>query len=667
MNWHTRGSRWALLGFFSACALVLGGLGWVTRAALELERDQALAQAEAALHRRIDLAMWRLENLVAPVRAAEAARPLEHYKPFFAPAVLLSPDGTPNRARSLLQPSPLLTAELPEWELLHFHLSEQSGWSSPQVIRSDAAKWAERSGIRPRFESRSDDLLDRLASDVAPETLIERLGGGRRIPDDLKGFICRADIAATHAGNDFTQLQPVPTNPQSTAQASAAQSRVDSQREQTLRGNQQIAVQNWVQGENQTASASSLEVFFCPSDRHKGVLSVSCDACLVALPGLPPMVPLWLPSTSGAERLAFIRPIPTHAGLEVQGVLLDWPRLRELLSAEVADLFPDATIEPDPEPQQRAPTAMFNLPVRLNPGSIPDVGVRGWTSVRVGLALAWLAAFVALAASAWGGWTLMELSERRQRFVSAVTHELRTPLTTLRLYLDMLANGMVRDEAQRAEYLRTLCAESDRLAGLIGNVLDFSRLENGRPEVTIAPVELAAFLDQTRQLLEPRCVAADKILIIDNQTPPGTAVRTNLDLLRQILSNLVDNACKHTAGAADARVWLRARSPSKSTVQLEVEDRGPGIPSQDRRLVFRSFWRGRRNDARPVSGIGLGLALAHRWARLICGSLKLESLADQPGARFVLELPTAHAPAGSAHEHRKISESQVTAPADNST
>lgn len=657
MNWHTPGSRWALLGFLSACVLVLGGLGWVTRVAFALERDQARAQSEAALHRRIDLAMWRLENLVAPVRAAEAARPLEHYKAFFSPTVSLNPDGTHYRPQSVLQPSPLLTAELPEWELLHFHISDQTGWSSPQVIQSDAAKWAERSGIGPRFESRNRNLLEQLANDVAPETLIDRLGGGRRIPDDLKGYFSPAEIAAIHARDDFPKSQSVATSLQSSAQTSAAQWQIDSQREQALRQNQQVSIQNWVQGDNQTPAARSLEVFFCPSDLHKEVRGISCDACRVALPGLPPMVPLWLPSTSGEQRLAFVRPIPTHAGLEVQGVLLDWPRLRELLSAEVSDLFPDATIEPDPQPQQREPTAMCNLPVRLNPGSPPEAAVRGWTSVRAGLALAWLAAAVALTAAAWGGWTLLELSERRQRFVSAVTHELRTPLTTLRLYLDMLANGMVRDEAQRAEYLRTLCAESDRLAGLIGNVLDFSRLENGRPEVTIAPVELTAFLDQTKQLLEPRCVATGKTLIVENQTLPGTTARTDVELLRQILSNLVDNACKHTAGAADSRMWLRACSLGNLTVRLEVEDRGPGIPSQDRRSIFRSFWRGRRNDVHSVSGFGLGLALAHRWAKLIGGSLRLESPANQPGARFVLEVPAKHVAATSTQSHALASES----------
>src|SRR5205814_1885026 len=81
----------------------------------------------------------------------------------------------------------------------------------------------------------------------------------------------------------------------------------------------------------------------------------------------------------------------------------------------------------------------------------------------VNLSLAWAAALLALLAVGLGGWTLIDLSQRRIRFVSAVTHELRTPLTTLRLYLDMLTGGMIQDERQKAEYLQTLHAETDRL------------------------------------------------------------------------------------------------------------------------------------------------------------------------------------------------------------
>src|SRR5207253_10770337 len=104
------------------------------------------------------------------------------------------------------------------------------------------------------------------------------------------------------------------------------------------------------------------------------------------------------------------------------------------------------------------------------------------TGSRAGI-IAWGATLLALAVVGLSGWSLLDLSERRFRFVTAVTHELRTPLTTLRLYLDMLTSGFVREEERKAEYLQTLHQESDRLHRLIGNVLDFARLEKQRPRL----------------------------------------------------------------------------------------------------------------------------------------------------------------------------------------
>src|SRR5262249_29272976 len=156
--------------------------------------------------------------------------------------------------------------------------------------------------------------------------------------------------------------------------------------------------------------------------------------------------------------------------------------------------------------------------------------------------LAWAAALVALLAVGLGGWTLLDLSERRIRFVSAVTHELRTPLTTLRLYLDMLMNGLVREEGQRREYLATLHAEAARLNLLVGNVLDFSRLEKQRPRLARARVAVDELLAQVRATWQGRCQDADKELILESALAPGAALWTDGGLLQQVLGNLIDNA-----------------------------------------------------------------------------------------------------------------------------
>src|SRR5262245_42954359 len=170
---------------------------------------------------------------------------------------------------------------------------------------------------------------------------------------------------------------------------------------------------------------------------------------------------------------------------------------------------------------------MTALPVEMDPGPQPTLEGETWTPLRIGLALAWAAALVALSAVGLGGSSLIDLSERRIRFVSAVTHELRTPLTTLRLYLDMLAGGLVKDQARQAEYLQTLHGETYRLHRLVGNVLDFSRLENQRPRLEKSTVQVAELLDQVRANWQGRCQSVDKELIVEN--PLGTDASLHTD------------------------------------------------------------------------------------------------------------------------------------------
>ena len=309
-----------------------------------------------------------------------------------------------------------------------------------------------------------------------------------------------------------------------------------------------------------------------PKDTKGAKAYISSEAVVK----LSPMVPLWVPSNQDAEQLVLLRLVSIEDKETCQGVVLDGPRLQAVLAEEVIDLFPDAHLVPVretvTEPSERQMTA---LPFELDPGPSAPPVEPGWTPLRVGLCLAWSAAGIALLAVALGGWSLIDLSERRIRFVSAVTHELRTPLTTLRLYLDMLVGGMVRDGKQREEYLQTLNAEAERLNRLVGNVLDFSRLEKQRPTMTRAAVSVAEVLAGVAATWQGRCQDAGKELLLENNVPTGKRLCTDAALLQQVLGNLLDNACKYSRGAGDPRLWLRVRE-EKGRAVFEVEDRGPG-------------------------------------------------------------------------------------------
>jgi signal transduction histidine kinase len=352
------------------------------------------------------------------------------------------------------------------------------------------------------------------------------------------------------------------------------------------------------------------------------------------------MVPLWLTAAEPPDRLLFARLVQVGARQACQGIVLDWTRLEPLLTGAVNDLFPEARIRPvrariPPQPER----TMTALPLELDPGpwALADL-VPGWTSLRIGLALAWAAAVVALLAVGLGGWTLLDLSERRIRFVSAVTHELRTPLTTLRLYLDMLAGGLVQDEKQKTDYLHTLNNEADRLSRLVGNVLDFSRLENQRPRLVETNATMAELLEQLAATWQARCQEVGKELIVENQMEPGARFWTDVQLVQQILGNLIDNACKYSRSATDPRLWLRAYRQGTRWLALEVEDRGPGVPPRERRSIFHPFRRGQSTEV-TAGGVGLGLALARRWTRLLGGHLTLHPAREHPGACFRVKLP----------------------------
>jgi signal transduction histidine kinase len=351
------------------------------------------------------------------------------------------------------------------------------------------------------------------------------------------------------------------------------------------------------------------------------------------------MRPQWVIGPDGSEMLVLVRVAKVDNKTVCQGIILDWMKLEAMLQDEVKDLFPNAKLLPINDPAGVSPDrAMTALPIQLDPGPQPEPPPAGWTTLRLGLLLAWAAAVIAFAAVGFCGWTLIDLAERRIRFVSAVTHELRTPLTSLRLYLDMLVSGMIQDEAKKQEYLNTLATESDRLHRLIDNVLDFARLEKRRKGSDIKPVRVSELIEQLRQTWTDRLAQDGKELVVISTLVEGREVKTDAAMLHQIIGNLIDNARKYARDAADRRIWVWAKPGAGNSVMIEVEDRGPGVPANERRSIFKPFRRGEQADS-TSGGAGLGLALAKSWAEVLGGKLSYRPADGGTGACFRLELP----------------------------
>lgn len=221
-------------------------------------------------------------------------------------------------------------------------------------------------------------------------------------------------------------------------------------------------------------------------------------------------------------------------------------------------------------------------------------------------------------------------------FVANVSHEFKTPLTTIRLYAELLENGRVADPERRADYLRTIGRETQRLARLVGNVLDFSRLEQGRKKFVREALDLRGELARLIETQQPRF--AEFGLVLRPELPDGEVeIATDRDAVGQIVLNLIDNAAKY--GAAGGEVVVRlASGVGLAGVRIEVLDRGPGVPAAHRERIFEKFHRVDDALTAEHAGAGLGLSIARQLARGLGGELR-HAPREGGGAVFILELP----------------------------
>jgi signal transduction histidine kinase len=227
---------------------------------------------------------------------------------------------------------------------------------------------------------------------------------------------------------------------------------------------------------------------------------------------------------------------------------------------------------------------------------------------------------------------LEERIQRDARFASNVSHELRSPLMTLSASIEVLENQR-EDMPERARAaLDLMVADIDRFRQLVEDLLEISRFDAGVMHLDLEEVRLAELVMQA----VASSTDADVPVDIDADLA-GVVVKADKRRLVRVIANLLDNAAKYGKGAT--RVELRKDGDN---VLIAVEDRGPGVPADDRDAVFYRFNRGslagRRRD---IDGVGLGLSLVAEHVRLHGGTVWVEDRLDgQEGARFVIELPT---------------------------
>jgi two-component system phosphate regulon sensor histidine kinase PhoR len=226
-----------------------------------------------------------------------------------------------------------------------------------------------------------------------------------------------------------------------------------------------------------------------------------------------------------------------------------------------------------------------------------------------------------------------KLSNLKSDFVANVSHELKTPLALVRMFGELLQSGRADSEEKRQQYLQIIVSESDRLASLIENVLDFAKVERGRAAYEF---ELSAVADVVARAVEACRVRAERdgtVLTVD-AAPDLPNVWLDQRAIEIAVINLVDNALKYAPDGKRVSISIE-RQPGR--LEIRVSDLGPGIPSEDRKRIFERFVRGRSAVGKQARGSGIGLALVKHIAEAHGGSVRVEDNLPQ-GSSFVFSL-----------------------------
>jgi two-component system phosphate regulon sensor histidine kinase PhoR len=229
---------------------------------------------------------------------------------------------------------------------------------------------------------------------------------------------------------------------------------------------------------------------------------------------------------------------------------------------------------------------------------------------------------------------MRRLETVRRDFVANVSHELRTPVAVIRANAETLLAGAKDDPAMATKLIDGLHRNAERLARIIADLLDLSRLDAGQYRLDISTVSLRAVTEQSMTAIE---MQAQKRGVTVKVNVPDVIVRADGKALDQILVNLIDNGVKYTR--PEGNVWVEAKE-LENTVRIEVRDDGPGIADKHRERVFERFYRADPSRSREAGGTGLGLSIVKHLVESMGGEVGVEPNTPR-GSIFWLRLPKA--------------------------
>jgi len=227
------------------------------------------------------------------------------------------------------------------------------------------------------------------------------------------------------------------------------------------------------------------------------------------------------------------------------------------------------------------------------------------------------------------------LEHVRQDFVANVSHELRTPIASVKAMAETLIGGALEDAEVARRFLVTIDREADRLARLIDDLLQLSKIEARDVPLRAEEFDLGELIDEALLQLGPKSKAMEVTLVrrVEGQ-PRLSAARDNI---HQVLMNLIDNAVTHAGRGSTVEV--EARNSPEGTTLIAVADNGLGISARDLQRIFERFYRVDRARSRQLGGTGLGLSIVKHIVDVHGGTIRVES-DEGLGSRFEVVLPT---------------------------
>ena len=227
-------------------------------------------------------------------------------------------------------------------------------------------------------------------------------------------------------------------------------------------------------------------------------------------------------------------------------------------------------------------------------------------------------------------------AQQKSSFVSNVSHELKTPLTTIRMYAELLHQGIVSDPRKKRRYLSVIVSESERLTRLVNNVLGFSRLEGGRMKYHIQDVDVVEF---TRSFLDINAMRVQESgMSLSSRIPDlPIFVSADRDALEHTFLNIVDNAIKYACEGGSLEIVVEVKDVMS---EIRFLDNGPGIPARYQAKIFDKFQRVDDSLTAGIVGTGLGLTIARRMMKDLGGDVVYESR-EHKGSCFAVYVPLA--------------------------